>query len=46
MSSTEENTKARVSIVVTYNLADAKITRGRICFAIPVLMAQLGVGGA
>ena len=36
----------RVPIVVTYDLADAKIMRGRIYFAVPVLMAQLGVVGA
>jgi predicted ester cyclase len=35
----------RVPIVVTYDLADAKVTRGRIYFAVPALMAQLGVAG-
>jgi steroid delta-isomerase-like uncharacterized protein len=33
----------RVPICVTYDLADGMITAGRVYFAVPALMAQLGV---
>ena len=37
------NKEFRVPITVMYDLADGRITAGRIYFAVPALMAQLGV---
>lgn len=37
------NKEFRAPLCVVYDLADGKITRGRVYFAVPALLAQLGV---